>query len=1822
MDMTSTWRSQGMASSDEEGEIVPHSVTNFHFVNDKNEPISFSVLPVKWSDDEEMTECFSQDKIFLLGTDDTGLQKVYKQVVAWKFDLSYVLPEIYVLSKDQKWIKLDKPRKSYEEIIKSILVTIHFLHCVKRNPRECQDTAIWYQLLKARTFEVPPCEKDLSGHMELINEARMRDKDIAESEYMASVVSKVYDNLQAANEDSRAPKKLKFVVDDIYEDDCNECDSKADEGLEEYFDSVCALCDDGGEILCCEGRCIRSFHPTVKSGIESNCQSLGYSLEQAKAIPTFLCQNCRYQMHQCFGCGKLGSSNKSVSADVFPCVSATCGHFYHPQCVSKLLFPSDEEKVEELRSKIAVGDSFTCPMHKCLVCKQVENKKVYELQFAICRRCPKAYHRKCLPRTISFIRDQENNIQRRAWEGLLRDRILIYCMDHEIISELETARRDHLLFPGNVTKQQYLLGSGSSEVSVRDVKRSKKLGSLELEERPAIKVTRSLKELYDSSIAGVSGSNVATGIPKRKRGRPPKSSLVTQMSVDELKHSTLGEKESSHNIVHSNSKRVEFPSGKDNSALTKKSSIKRTCSVQPSENSEIQNRVLAIIESTNASFDQEQFVKEKKEKSRINSYCSNFNVDKSITMGKVECAVKAIRAALRKLEDGGTIEDAKAVCEPEILDQLMRWKRKLRVYLAPFYHGMRYTSFGRHFTKFEKLKEVVEKLQWYVKDGDMIVDFCCGSNDFSCLMKEALDKMGRQCSFKNYDLIQPKNTFNFEKRDWMTVQTGELPAGRSLIMGLNPPFGVHAALANRFIEKALRFRPKLLILIVPRETERLDSKKFPYDLIWEDAELLSGKSFYLPGVLDGHARQVEQWNVEPPPLYLWSHPEWTDRHRSIAQVHGHIRKAENMPVYQQSRRHYLQAEHDGVDMEFSPVTRNSILAMHLVLPNVYTYGEPEKVKKTQTKIILHFHRPALQLRMPDGSRSLLPFSVKFFMEMASSDEEGEIVPDSVTNFHFVNDKDEPISFSVLPVKWGDDEQMTEAFCQEKTLFLILQGVDDSGFQNICKKVIAWKFELSYLLPEIYVLTQDQKWIKLDKPRKRYEETIKSVLVTIHFLHYVKRNPEEHQDTVIWTFEVPPSENDLSDHMGLINEARLRDKEIAESESLKQYMETIVSKVNGNTQDSNEDSPALKLKFSVDETEEDDCNEYGSDADECLEEPFYSVCAYCDDGGQLLCAPLARENLIFTAVCSLSQDYGGDGVDYSHHFDTNIRFTTIEAAVLWAKKTAISLKFTVVKASKTDETKKLLRSRKCVPSRDTKNRVRETKAQYCGCSFRLLAQIRPGESIFGIRSCLGRNGTHNHQFGSFEEGQMQMSGLSDKSKAIVDELTAINVTLSAMLRAIQQKFPDEHVVIKQTYNYKSRMQVEKRKCKTLVDHFFEITHQHKYMIIMANEKEEHTIFTELSLKAFNRRPEFLSRVNEFLHHELEEEEHHEQKSFEEQEQHHDQMSFEEPTVKTSVKGRPKVNIPRKRCYWEKYTIGSGRSCMSTSLPIYDDSHTDAVADADADTDAAPSPLALRRITLLRLPGGECGGECGGEYGGECGVNWNDDEEMTDTAFCQEKTLFLQGTDDSGLQRIYKKVIAWKFELSYVLPEIYVLSKDRKWMKLGEYHIILKLIIIMVSIICRSFEFPPSQKDLSDHIGLINEARQRDKDIAESEYLVSIVSKVHGETQADNEAIQTFLCKNCRYQMHQCFPCGQLGSSDKSSDAEQSALLAGSSACMAYEPSSPGFDPVTCCFKPPDIHFDAISAKQQSQHRLESSIAPACINNHCPFMQYEESESVVA
>lgn len=122
-----------MDSSDEEGEIVPECVTNYHLTNNAEEPVSFAILPVQWSEDEKQGSF--ETPVFLQGNaDDDGLQNMHKLVKAWRFELSYAQPEVYVLSKDRKWLALQKPRKSFGKIIRTIMVTKHLLHFIKKNP--------------------------------------------------------------------------------------------------------------------------------------------------------------------------------------------------------------------------------------------------------------------------------------------------------------------------------------------------------------------------------------------------------------------------------------------------------------------------------------------------------------------------------------------------------------------------------------------------------------------------------------------------------------------------------------------------------------------------------------------------------------------------------------------------------------------------------------------------------------------------------------------------------------------------------------------------------------------------------------------------------------------------------------------------------------------------------------------------------------------------------------------------------------------------------------------------------------------------------------------------------------------------------------------------------------------------------------------------------------------------------------------------------------------------------------------------------------------------------------------------------------------------------------------------------------------------------------------------------------------------------------------------------------------------------------------------------------------------------------------------------
>lgn len=891
-----------MASSDDEGEAPPRAVGIYEFVDGEDEPISFAELPIQWKKVE--TPDGKQKQIFLRGSFDKGLQKIYKQVVAWKFDLSNEKPEISVLTKENYWIRLLNPRKAFENIIRTILITVHCLHFVKRNPGTSHK-ALWDHLGKVFSlFEPKPSENDLIDHVSLIDEAVKRDATLAKSKLLVGFLEEKPTKRKTFSEDIGTTSKSDFIVDDDLIGE-NEDDMSDEE--DNCFDSVCAICDNGGTLLCCEGKCIRSFHPTVEDGADSECSSLGYTHAELEALKNidFYCKNCEYKQHQCFACGELGSSDESSGAEVFRCVNGACGHFYHPGCVAKLLHKGNEAAAAELQRKIATGEQFACPLHKCHVCKELEVKSDRKLQFAVCRRCPRAYHRKCLPSEIAF-EDEDENIVQRAWEGLIPNRILIYCLEHDIDEDLCTPVRNHIKFPGseqkNKKKQPLEAYGKQKEVT--------KQRNLALEDaagkKSAAKPSKGVENLSSAVKQGYlsqkKGDKLSGQLSFKKQKVASNNSCPEKPNESTVPEDriSLGEqlfaRFYSTDLDSVKSRKVERVDGEEE--LSQKLRTQGTNNLLNLD-AETKKRMLAMMKDASSSVTLKEIIdKHKAPSTHIHS--SKYAVDRNLTLGKVEGSVEAVRAALHKME-AGCVTDAKSVCGTDLLYQVMKWKDKLKVYLSPFLYGMRYTSFGRHFTKLDKLKEIVDILHWYVKDGDMVVDTCCGSNDFSCLMKEKLDEMGKTCSYRNYDIVQTKNDFNFEKRDWMEVQPKELPPGSKLIMGLNPPFGVNASLANKFIDKALQFKPKLLILIVPQETQRLDKKDLPYDLIWENDQMLAGKSFYLPGSVDVNDKQMEDWNVNAPPLYLWSHPDWTPKHKDIAQQHGHLSKDQKKSSLQEPR---------------------------------------------------------------------------------------------------------------------------------------------------------------------------------------------------------------------------------------------------------------------------------------------------------------------------------------------------------------------------------------------------------------------------------------------------------------------------------------------------------------------------------------------------------------------------------------------------------------------------------------------------------------------------------------------------------------------------------------------------------------------------------------------------------------------------------------------------------------------------------------------------------------------------------------------------------
>lgn len=135
-------------SDDDDDEPQLNAVESYYFVDstNDNEPVCFSTLPFLFGDTDDLPDC--KKRLVLRGTGGDPGVKVYSEVVAWSLGLEGKQPQFAVLTAEgRRWVRLVRPLNSYEEMIRTVLITAHMLHFLMRKPHEPERT-LWNHLCK------------------------------------------------------------------------------------------------------------------------------------------------------------------------------------------------------------------------------------------------------------------------------------------------------------------------------------------------------------------------------------------------------------------------------------------------------------------------------------------------------------------------------------------------------------------------------------------------------------------------------------------------------------------------------------------------------------------------------------------------------------------------------------------------------------------------------------------------------------------------------------------------------------------------------------------------------------------------------------------------------------------------------------------------------------------------------------------------------------------------------------------------------------------------------------------------------------------------------------------------------------------------------------------------------------------------------------------------------------------------------------------------------------------------------------------------------------------------------------------------------------------------------------------------------------------------------------------------------------------------------------------------------------------------------------------------------------------------------------------
>ena len=93
---------------------------------------------------------------------------------------------------------------------------------------------------------------------------------------------------------------------------------------DDTHDDVCAVCEEPGELVCCDGPCKRVFH--------EGCVPPNNPIESGSR---WLCADCRTRRYRCFVCKKWGAAR----TELVMCPKKACGKWYHGECLQASLQP-------------------------------------------------------------------------------------------------------------------------------------------------------------------------------------------------------------------------------------------------------------------------------------------------------------------------------------------------------------------------------------------------------------------------------------------------------------------------------------------------------------------------------------------------------------------------------------------------------------------------------------------------------------------------------------------------------------------------------------------------------------------------------------------------------------------------------------------------------------------------------------------------------------------------------------------------------------------------------------------------------------------------------------------------------------------------------------------------------------------------------------------------------------------------------------------------------------------------------------------------------------------------------------------------------------------------------------------------------------------------------------------------------------------------------------------------------------------------------------------------------------------------------------------